>query len=95
MLAGADCLMAIFRWGRRLPPEALKLLGFPDGVAPCHATYHDVFQSIDGDALSRCLGSFAQGVVVEARYSGPYGNYVRIAMPVAWMLPTRIWPGSR
>ncbi len=61
MLAGADSLMAIFRWGRRLPPEALKMLGFPDGVAPCHATYHYVFQSIDGVALSRCLGTFALG----------------------------------
>lgn len=61
MLAGADSLLAIFRWGRRLPPEALKLLGFPDGVAPCHATYHYVFQSIDGEGLSRCLGTFALG----------------------------------
>lgn len=61
MLAGADSLIAIFRWGRRLPPEALRLLGFADGLAPCHATYHYVFRSIDGDALSRCLGSFALG----------------------------------
>lgn len=61
MLAGADSLMAIFRWGRRLPPGALRLLGFPDGIAPCHATYHYVFQSLDGEALSRCLGNFALG----------------------------------
>jgi hypothetical protein len=61
VLSGADSLLAIFRWGRRLPPEALKVLGFPGGVAPCHATYHYVFQSIDGDALARCLGSFALG----------------------------------
>lgn len=39
-LAGADSLNAMFRWGRRLRPEALMLLGFEDGVAPCHATYH-------------------------------------------------------
>ena len=39
-LAGADSLIAMFRWGRRLPPEALNLLGFEDGAAPCHATYH-------------------------------------------------------
>lgn len=61
MLAGADSLIAIFRWGRRLPPEALRLLGFADGIAPCHATYHYVFRSIDGDALARCLGTFALG----------------------------------
>ena len=38
MIAGADDLMAIFRWARRLPPEALRLFGLTQ--APCHATYH-------------------------------------------------------
>ena len=61
MLAGADSLIAIFRFGRRLRPEALKILGFPPGKAPCHASYFYVFQSIDGDALSRVLGRFALG----------------------------------
>jgi len=60
-LAGADSLIAIFRWGRRLRPEALHLLGFDDGTAPCHATYHYVFQSLDADALARVLGRFALG----------------------------------
>lgn len=60
-LAGADSLIAMFRWGRRLRPEALRLLGFEDGVAPCHATFHYVFQSLDADALSRVLGAFALG----------------------------------
>jgi hypothetical protein len=49
------------RWGRRLTPEALQLLGFPDGAGPCHATYHYVFLSIDGDALACVLGKFALG----------------------------------
>jgi hypothetical protein len=61
MLAGADSLISIFRFGRRLRPEALRLLGFADGAAPCHATYHYVFQSLDGEALSRILGAFALG----------------------------------
>ena len=61
MLAGADSLIAIFRYGRRLRPEALKILGFPNASAPCHASYHYVFLSIDGDALSRVLGKFALG----------------------------------
>ena len=61
MLSGSDSLISIFRWGRRLKPEALHLLGFPDGLAPCHATYHYVFLSIDGDALARVLGKFALG----------------------------------
>ena len=61
MLSGSDSLISIFRWGRRLQVEALQVLGFPDGIAPCHATYHYVFRSLDGDALSRVLGKFALG----------------------------------
>ena len=61
MLAGANDLRAIFRWGRRLKPEALRLLGIEDGKAPCHATYHYVFKSLDADALATVLGSFALG----------------------------------
>ena len=61
MLAGANDLRAIFRWGRRLKPEALRLLGIEDGKAPCHATYHYVFKSLDADALATRLGKFALG----------------------------------
>ena len=61
MLAGSNDLLSIFRWGRRLKPEALKLFGIARGRAPCHATYHYFFQGLDGDALSRALGRFARG----------------------------------
>ena len=61
MLAGSNDLLSIFRWGRRLKPEALKLFGIASGRAPCHATYHYFFQGLDGDALSRALGRFARG----------------------------------
>src|SRR3974390_3183955 len=59
MLAGANDLRAIFRWGRRLKPEALALFGIDR--APCHAVYHYVFQSVDGDPLAKALGGFAAG----------------------------------
>ena len=59
MLAGANDLRAIFRWGRRLTPEALALFGIER--APCHATYHYVFKSLDGDVLAKALGEFARG----------------------------------
>ena len=59
MLAGANDLRAIFRWGRRLTPEALAL--FDIERAPCHATYHYVFKSLDGDVLAKALGEFARG----------------------------------
>lgn len=61
MLAGANDLRAIFRWGRRLSPEALALFGIER--APCHATYHYVFKSLDGDVLAKALGEFARGSV--------------------------------
>lgn len=64
MLAGANDLRAIFRWGRRLRPEALRLFGIESGRAPCHATYHYFFQALDGDALSKTLGRLTQGEAV-------------------------------
>ena len=39
MLAGANDLRAIFRWGRRLTPEALALFGIER--APCHREDRD------------------------------------------------------
>lgn len=59
MVAGADDLMAIFRWARRLPPEALRLFGLTQ--APCHATYHYFFKALDVEAAERVLGSWARG----------------------------------
>jgi hypothetical protein len=59
MLAGANDLRAIFRWGRRLPPEALYLLGIER--APCHATYHYFFKVLDAAAAERALGRWARG----------------------------------
>ena len=57
MLAGANDLKAIFRWGRRLKPEALALFGLEK--APCHSQWFYFFRSLDADALSRTLGAFA------------------------------------
>src|SRR5215213_9476423 len=53
MLAGANDLRAIWRWGRRLRPEALRLFGIESGRSPCHASYHYFFQALDADALAR------------------------------------------
>jgi hypothetical protein len=59
MVSGADDLMAIFRWARRLPPEALRLFGLTR--APCHATYHYFFKALDVEAADRVLGVWARG----------------------------------
>lgn len=59
MLSGANDLMAIFRWGRRLSPKALQALGVDKKrkKAPCHATYHYVFQAISAGDLAKALGA--------------------------------------
>jgi hypothetical protein len=56
MLSGANDLRAIYRWGRRLTPKGLQMLGIERRRAPCHATYHYVFQSISAEDLERALG---------------------------------------
>jgi hypothetical protein len=62
MLSGANDLMAIFRWGRRLTPNGLAAFGIGHGRAPCHATYHYVFRSIAAADLERALrGSVRSG----------------------------------
>ena len=58
MLSGANDLMAIYRWGRRLSPKALAVLGVDPKrrKAPCHATYHYVFRSLSVGDLTAALG---------------------------------------
>lgn len=65
MLAGANDLAAIFRFGRRLPLAALYLLGIER--APCHATYHYFFKVLDVAAMEQVLGAWAGG-------DGPLGH---------------------
>jgi DDE_Tnp_1-associated/Transposase DDE domain len=65
MLSGANDLRAIFRWGRRLPPDALFLLGLRR--APCHAMYHYFFKALDVVAAEHVLGAWARG-------EGPVGH---------------------
>jgi hypothetical protein len=62
MLSGANDLMAIFRWGRRLSPRALQALGVDKKRrrAPCHATYHYIFQAISADDLAKALGTLVK-----------------------------------
>lgn len=67
MLSGANDLMAIYRWGRRLTPKGLSMLGIEHGRAPCHATYHYVFRAIAAADLERALGTLVAG-------DGPLGH---------------------
>ncbi len=66
MLSGANDLQAIARWGRRLTPKSLAMLGIKRRKAPCHASYHYIFQSIIANDLERAL----RGLVP----AGPLGH---------------------
>jgi len=55
MLAGANDLLAIHRFGRRLTPKGLEMLGISHGRSPAHATLHYVFAQIAADELARVL----------------------------------------
>lgn len=67
MLCGANDLRAIYRWGRRLTPKGLQMLGIDRGRAPCHATYHYVFRAIAAADLERALGALVAA-------DGPLGH---------------------
>lgn len=67
MLCGANDLLSICRWGKRLTPKALEMLGIERGRTPCHSTYHYVFQSISASDLERALGALVAA-------DGPLGH---------------------
>ncbi len=59
MLARANDLRAVFRWGRRLPPGALGLLGLDR--APYHAVHHPFYKAPDVAAAEAVLGPWERG----------------------------------
>lgn len=73
MLSGANNLLAVCRWGRRLSPKALQALGCDPKrrKAPCHATYHNVFKALAADDLVQVLGRL---VAAEAQAAGGLGH---------------------
>src|SRR3954453_16770329 len=70
MLADGNDLCSIFRWGRRLPPEALYLLGLKP--APCHAMYHYFYKALFYKALD--VAATEQGLGAWALGSRPLGT---------------------
>lgn len=60
MLAGANDLLAIHRFGKRLSPKALEALGITRGRAPAHATLHYVFRGLAAADLEQALRGLVQ-----------------------------------
>lgn len=55
MLAGANDLLAIHRFAKRLSPKALEALGITRRRAPAHATLHYVFRDLAAADLEWAL----------------------------------------
>lgn len=71
MLSGANDLLAIHRWGKRLTPKGLEAFGIKRGRSPCHATYDYVFRSISAEDLERALrGLVVAGTVGQVAIDG-------------------------
>ncbi|MBZ0161242.1 MAG: transposase family protein [Notoacmeibacter sp.] len=97
MLSGANDLRAIWRWGRRLTPKGLQMLGIERGRAPCHATYHCVFRSISAADLERALACWwpatARSAMPPSTASGCAAASTRRAPASICFKPSR--PGCR
>ncbi len=55
MMSGANDLLSIRRFGKRLTPAGLAMLGFTRGRAPAHSTLHYVFRALEAEHLKEAL----------------------------------------
>lgn len=60
LLAGRQGLSAIARWGRGCSRRQLSRLGIDRPKSPCHATYHNVFTSLDTVAMAQALAEWVK-----------------------------------
>jgi hypothetical protein len=63
LLGGRQGLSAIARWGRQCSSEQLQKLGISRPKSPCHATYHNVFKALEGEALEKALAEWVQSAL--------------------------------
>jgi hypothetical protein len=60
VLCGARGPTAIAQWGRAQPAAVVRALGYTRDVSPAPSTFHEVFSTLDIDALERHLGAWAE-----------------------------------
>lgn len=63
MMCGKQSLRAIARWGRRLSPEQLRIVGIERPSSPSQATMHNLLVRLDPTSLETALGKWVRGVV--------------------------------
>lgn len=62
MMAGRTSLAGVARWGRQLTKRGREGFGIGRKKAPCHATYHNVFSSLDIRGLEESLSGWVRGL---------------------------------
>lgn len=73
ILANHRSVLAIAEWGQRQRPELLEQLGFAQGHTPCQSTFHRLFASLDGAAVSFTLGTHFATTAVPCDLDEPRG----------------------
>jgi len=63
ILSGARGPTSISEWGRSKSREELKQLGFKRGIAPCPATFHNVFKDLDVLAFEQAIRDYFSPVL--------------------------------
>lgn len=63
MLSGATGPTSISEWSRSKRREELKQLGFKRGIAPCPATFHNVFKDLDVLAFEQAIRDYFSPVL--------------------------------
>lgn len=77
LLAGRQGLAAIARWGRECSTQHLERLGISRPKSPCHATYHNVFKSLENGAMERALAMWTRAALPKGAVLAMDGKSLR------------------
>ena len=77
MLAGRRDQLGIVRWGRRLSPETLGIIGIHRSRVPAPSVWCELFQDLDVTALERGLGGWVSGAAPVAGHVAIDGKRLR------------------
>lgn len=67
MMCGKQSLRAIARWGRRLSPEQLQLIGIERPSSPSQATMHNLLVRLEASSLETALGKWVQAFAAQGQ----------------------------
>lgn len=73
MMCGKQSLRAIARWGRRLSPAQLRIIGIERPSSPSQATMHNLLVRLEASDLEVALGKWVRAFAIQ-------GHQLHIAM---------------